>query len=648
MRRLFKITITAILVVLVALTTASCKKQEVKKIAVDNHFAIAIFNDTVTIRDLLNDVDSTCNSWMRVRNDSIFAYYADSVNGILKASDLLDAGIEDIDFTTTTAFTMPAFEPTNNHDTVIDVARFMTIPFNYDGFSIDSVILRHGLMTFDFNVMPTIECLKRIELYSNHLLSPDGNPLVIPIDYPRRGQTFSLADFRVIPEQDTVAFGARITIHVDNGEYPGGVYDCVASGGLINVGFKTVYALVTKALDSIFTDQTAIDFGINGLSGSAHLPVPKIQITYRNTFGMTADGDINKLHFVNGRTGLVTDLLVVDHVDVDLFPTNGLYRHFTLTGFTDQIDALAGYTRLDFDGRVTMAMPGEHISISDTSSVDVIADVEMPLSFRITDLRYIDTVNIDFGNTDFFVGSPWEKTIWCYNRGGDGVMDVKGALTRSCNISLAQMSEKIGIDIFCKYQRKFGFGQYTEIDLPNEMSCETLLYTTDNMTVLDLATNAFGQNFNTTMIQLGTAFCSIVNGGYLYRPYVVKDIYNSNNELIKSYDKVLVAETISQGTCDYVKECLRSVVTDGTGQAAAVSGYKIAGKTGTAQKYDKTEDVYLISFIGFAPYDDPQVVCYVAIDEPATGDVSGYSSQLFHNIMVEVLSYMNIAPDDAG
>ena len=144
------------------------------------------------------------------------------------------------------------------------------------------------------------------------------------------------------------------------------------------------------------------------------------------------------------------------------------------------------------------------------------------------------------------------------------------------------------------------------------------------------------------------AFCSIVNGGYLYRPYVVKDIYNENNELIKSYDKVLVAQTISQGTCDYVKDCLRSVVTSGTGQAAAISGYKIAGKTGTAQKYDKTEDVYLISFIGFAPYDDPQVVCYVAIDEPATGDVSGYSSLLFHNIMEEVLSYMNIAPDDVG
>lgn len=250
------------------------------------------------------------------------------------------------------------------------------------------------------------------------------------------------------------------------------------------------------------------------------------------------------------------------------------------------------------------------------------------------------------GSELFFEGTPWAKTIWCYNRGGDGTMDVKGALTHSCNISLAQMSERIGVELFCKYQRKFGFGQYTEIDLPNEMSCATLLYNTDNMTALDLATNAFGQNFNTTMIQLATGFSSIINGGYLYRPFVVKDIYNGNNELIKSYDTVLVSQTISQGTSDYVKDCLRSVVTSGTGMAAAVEGYKIAGKTGTAQKYDKSEDVYVISFIGFAPYDDPQVVCYVVIDEPSTGDVSRYASECFHNIMVEVLSYLNIAPDD--
>lgn len=308
--------------------------------------------------------------------------------------------------------------------------------------------------------------------------------------------------------------------------------------------------------------------------------------------------------------------------------------------------------------------PEQIAAMSDAETTDALSDVwrnfcitqsyepgstfkPFTVAMGIEESKIYPTDTFDcIGYEDFFVGTPWQRTIWCYNRGGDGTMDVKGALTRSCNISLAQMSQRIGIDIFCKYQRKFGFGQYTEIDLPNEMSCEPLLYTVDNMTVLDLATNSFGQNFNTTMIQLATGFSSIINGGYLYRPFVVKDIYNGNNELIKSFDRVLVAQTISQGTSDYVKDCLRSVVTEGTGQSAGIEGYKIAGKTGTAQKYDKTEDVYVISFIGFAPYDDPQVVCYVAIDEPATGDASRFASELFHNIMVEVLSYMNIAPDD--
>ncbi len=252
------------------------------------------------------------------------------------------------------------------------------------------------------------------------------------------------------------------------------------------------------------------------------------------------------------------------------------------------------------------------------------------------------------GSQVFFEGSPWERTIWCYERGGHGHMDVKGTIQNSCNISLAAMAGKVGVDAFCKYQHKFGFGEYTDIDLPNEMSCETLLYNPDNMTELDLATNGFGQNFNLTMVQMTTAFSSLVNGGYLYRPYTVKGIYNANGELLKSFDRVLVAQTISPSTSDFVKECLRAVVTDGTGKPAAVPGYKIAGKTGTAQKYDKEGDLYVISFIGFAPYDNPEVVCYVAIDEPETGDASRYASELFSRIMTNVLSYMNIPPDDIG
>lgn len=252
------------------------------------------------------------------------------------------------------------------------------------------------------------------------------------------------------------------------------------------------------------------------------------------------------------------------------------------------------------------------------------------------------------GSQVFFEGSPWERRIWCYERNGHGDMDLKGTISNSCNVSLARIAGYVGVDLFCKYQRKFGFGNYTDIDLPNEMSCEGLLYNESNMTDLDLACNGFGQNFNLTMIQMSTAFCSLINGGYLYRPYMVKGIYNSDGELLKSFDRVLVTQTVSQPTCDYVKDCLRAVVTDGSGTLAAVPGYKIAGKTGTAQKGDKTEDVYLISFIGFAPYDNPEVVCYVTIDEPNIGDQSGYAAACFSRIMTEVLSYMNITPDDLG
>ena len=196
-----------------------------------------------------------------------------------------------------------------------------------------------------------------------------------------------------------------------------------------------------------------------------------------------------------------------------------------------------------------------------------------------------------------------------------------------------------------KTTKKVGVEHASKEDL---YECYNTFYNPSNMTELDLATNGFGQNFNLTMVQMTTAFSSLINGGYLYRPYTVKGIYNASGELLKSFDRVLVAQTISPSTSDFVKECLRSVVTDGTGKPAAVEGYKIAGKTGTAQKYDKEGDLYVISFIGFAPYDNPEVVCYVAIDEPETGDASRYASELFSRIMTNVLSYMNIAPDDLG
>lgn len=392
----FKFTklIVIVLAALVVTTSYSCKRSKAKTIAVDTQFALSLLNDTISVKDMLGMMDSTANNWLRVRNDSIFAYYADSVKGVLKASDLLGK-IKDQTFTTNNGFSMPMYDPTNNHDTVMGVDRFMTVPFRYDGFVIDEVVMRNGMFDFSFSVNPPIEHMKSIEVYSNQILSPAGEPLVISADNRGRGSV-NLAGYRIVPENDTVAFGARVTIHVDSGVYPGGDYTCSLTGGMSHVGFKTVYATVTKDLDSIYNDNVAIDFGINGLSGSAYLPVPRIYLTYRNTFGLGATSDVTTLEFFNSRTGLVTNLLAADHWVETVGPTNGEYVSKRIGNFVDNIDALAGYTRLDFNGRVIMAMPGDKISISDTSSIDVIADIEMPFSFKISDLRYTDTIDVQF------------------------------------------------------------------------------------------------------------------------------------------------------------------------------------------------------------------------------------------------------------
>lgn len=393
-----KTLIATVLVLLTVLSVFSCKKNKVEKVALDTQFAVALFSDTVSLRQIINDLDSTTQTWLRVRNDSIFAFYVDTIKDVLKASDLL-SNIEDVSFNTETKFTMPSYDPTNNHDTIIEVEKFMTLPFHYDGYNIEEVILRSGEIGFDFTVTPAIEHLRRLEVYSNELISPDGNPLTIAIDYYKGRQDINLAEYRILPESDTVFFSARVFIHVDNGVYEGGEYMCNLTGGLSNVMFKTVYGTIDTPLDSIFDDRTAIDFGVKGLSGSAVLPVPTINLAYNNTFGFGAIGDITKLMFVNENNGLETSLLASDVVEVVVNPTEGGWQHTRILGFTEHIDALAGYTRLDFGGEAMMHLnDGNAFSISDTSTVDIAADIEMPFSFKLSDLCYTDTIPIDLSD----------------------------------------------------------------------------------------------------------------------------------------------------------------------------------------------------------------------------------------------------------
>lgn len=237
-----------------------------------------------------------------------------------------------------------------------------------------------------------------------------------------------------------------------------------------------------------------------------------------------------------------------------------------------------------------------------------------------------------------------DHDIHCSNRDGHGTQTLKRALENSCNVALMQIGESMGAEEFTRYQELFGFGEMTGIDLPGEASTEGLLYEAENMDAASLATNAFGQNFNVTMTQLAASFCSLVNGGNYYEPHVVKQIQDENGNVTKTKDPVLVRKTISKETSDIIKDYMYGVVEEGTGKSAAVEGYAIGGKTGTAEKLPRRNGKYLVSFIGYAPQENPQVVVYVVVNEPnAQGQAnSGFATELASKIMGEIFPYLGI------
>lgn len=237
-----------------------------------------------------------------------------------------------------------------------------------------------------------------------------------------------------------------------------------------------------------------------------------------------------------------------------------------------------------------------------------------------------------------------DHDIHCSNRDGHGPQTLKQSLENSCNVALMEIGQSIGTEEFCRYQKLFGFGEYTGIDLPGEGSTEGLLYTPENMDAASLATNAFGQNFNVTMTQMVAAFSSLINGGDYYKPHVVKQIQDDNGNVTENRDPVLMKKTVSKETSDILKDYMLGVVQEGTGFLAAVEGYDVGGKTGTAEKLPRGNGKYLVSFIGYAPQENPEVVVYVVVDEPnVPGQASSsYATELSSKIMTEIFPYLGI------
>lgn len=238
--------------------------------------------------------------------------------------------------------------------------------------------------------------------------------------------------------------------------------------------------------------------------------------------------------------------------------------------------------------------------------------------------------------------------IRCIKRDGHGTLDAEQALMKSCNVYMMNTAFAEGAETFVKYQHVFGFGDKTTVDLPGEADTASLVYTADTLGKTTLATNSFGQNFNVTMIQMASAFCSVINGGSYYRPHVVKQILNANGTVIKDVQPELMRVTVSEDTSAFLREALFQTVEGGTGKPAQIQGYHVGGKTGTAQKLPRSAKNYLVSFLGFAPVEDPQLLVYVVVDTPnLEGEAqasASFATKIEQKIMNDALQFLNIQP----
>lgn len=236
-----------------------------------------------------------------------------------------------------------------------------------------------------------------------------------------------------------------------------------------------------------------------------------------------------------------------------------------------------------------------------------------------------------------------------YSKGGDGTVRLQDAIAWSCNVALMKIGQAMGAEEFCRFQEVFNFGLKTNIDLAGEARTASLIYQPEDMKAADLATNTFGQNFNTTMIQMITGYCSLINGGYYYEPHMVDKITNANGATVQNIEPRVLKQTISESTSELIRQYCRAVVMEEggsgrTGRTARPAGYAIGGKTGTAETIPRGNDEYVVSFIGHAPAEEPQIAIYVVVDRANAQeqDDAKFATGIVRNVLTEVLPYLNI------
>lgn len=252
-------------------------------------------------------------------------------------------------------------------------------------------------------------------------------------------------------------------------------------------------------------------------------------------------------------------------------------------------------------------------------------------------------------NSTFYCGGKLtvaDRDINCHLHSGHGTISVEEIMAQSCNPGVIQIAQKLGVEKFYKYQREFGFGEKTGIDLPGE--AVGILHAESAIGPVELATSSFGQTFNCTSIQMATAFSALINGGNLVKPYLVSQIVDDDGSVIMEQNTEVVRKVISQKTSDYIRTALKATVDHGTAKKIAIPGYSIGCKTGTSEQGARDKKKWTLTHMAYFPAENPQYLVFSVIHLPEDyADGVQTTATMTKQLMENIIKYKNLEPTEA-
>ena len=400
----------ALAVVLLVTFIHSCKKENVKKIEIDNQFALSLFSDTVRISDLLNGTDSTMSQFIKVNEEgNIYAYYSDSIKNAVTTQDVLGK-LGDVTFESNSEFELPTL-PSSPVEIPLDLPLedLFSIPFEYEGYEVTSVTLKSGMI--NLNIYTDLDIIDELTLSTDEIKLSDGSNLELELNLG--GSTYSsleidLTNCTVIPMNNNVTFSVMLKATVPANQEFGGMYNFDINGSIRDIEFKSIDGAIEN---TNFVFEGTQDFMINfpNFYGDLKVATPEFSIKYINSFGFEAQGFIDSLYMKDADGMMISLIKDWNEVDIVLHSTGEDYGYITDLDdeLVDEVDVLHDYRSVTFEGNIIMGC--ENASgdmITDDSHIDVIADLALPLEFNIDNLAYVDTLdfnlNIGSENEDGF------------------------------------------------------------------------------------------------------------------------------------------------------------------------------------------------------------------------------------------------------